>query len=116
MYVKKMSTIQSNSSTAICISICLLPYIVCIPPLQVAQFDEDPLVYHGRIRPGWVAAIMYSVQEIQQVITKISLPLLLLHGLKDPLVHPSASEFAYQSVSSQDKTLEVNNWFIIYLI
>ena len=44
----------------------------------------------------------------QARVHEITLPLLLLHGRSDPTVPPAASRFAFHSVQSCDKTLEVS--------
>lgn len=56
---------------------------------------------------GWAGALTDSIQEIHESIHKIRLPVLLIHGKEDTMVPISCSEFAYESISSDDKTFEV---------
>ena len=56
---------------------------------------------------GWVGALVDSVCQIHESIHKICLPTLLIHGKEDIMVPMSSSEFAYNNISSDDKTLEV---------
>ena len=75
------------------------------------EFEEDPLIYHGKARCGWASALVNSTLEIGPRMWEISLPILLIHGVEDRLVPIVASEFAYTNVSSEDKTFEVENVF-----
>lgn len=71
------------------------------------EFSEDPLIYHGRIRFSWVNAMIESLDKLEESLSKIALPLLLLHGSEDAMVPISSSEHLYQAVSSTDKIFEV---------
>ena len=56
---------------------------------------------------GWVGALVDSICQIHERIHKICLPTLLIHGKEDAMVPMSSSEFAYNNINSDDKTLEV---------
>lgn len=88
----------------------LIPWdasLVSSMPARVAEFVGDPLVYHGRIRFSWVAAMISAMDALEECLHKISLPVLLLHGCEDSLVPISCSEHIYQAIASRDKILEV---------
>ena len=50
---------------------------------------------------------MKSMEVIEQTVVKISLPTLLIHGQDDRMVPIKCSEYAYSTISSEDKTFEV---------
>ena len=71
------------------------------------MFKDDPLIYHGKINFGWMAAIMKSTEEVESLLPRITLPTLLIHGSEDSMVPRLSSEFAFAAISSDDKRLEV---------
>jgi alpha-beta hydrolase superfamily lysophospholipase len=76
-------------------------------PEVVQAYDSDPNVYHGKIpaRVGaeWIAAADY----IKANFSRITLPILILHGSADRLVLPTSSQVIHDGVSSPDKTLKI---------
>ena len=59
------------------------------------------------MKPGWTAAMIDSMEVIQNNLHQICLPLLVVHGAGDPIVQHTSSEFVYNEVSSVDKTFLV---------
>lgn len=82
---------------------------MCIltPLFQVKKFDEDPLIYHSWIRFSWLKAMIESSLLQDEGLHKIELPVLIYHGNEDYVVPIYSSEYAYRSISSKDKILEV---------
>lgn len=71
------------------------------------MFQDDPLIYHGLVKCGWLKAMLESIQDAESKIEKLELPALFIHGQDDAMVPIKSSEFAYATISSKDKTFEV---------
>ena len=76
-------------------------------PLEVQQYLDDPLVYGGKLSARKVSQLFAAMQWVQEQVADIRLPLLLLHGGADTLTAPAGSQFLYDHVSSEDKTLKI---------
>jgi alpha-beta hydrolase superfamily lysophospholipase len=76
-------------------------------PEVVRRYEDDPLVYHGRIRAGLAAAMARAAQRIERDAATITLPILIMHGTDDQLASPDASRALFGAVSSTDKTLKM---------
>lgn len=55
------------------------------------------------MKPAWMAAMMDSMTLVQESLHRISLPTLVMHATRDPVVNYASSEFLYSRISSQDK-------------
>jgi len=75
--------------------------------LQVKVYVDDPLVWHGRLKAGWVKALFDAEAQIRHEISSIRLPLLTLHGTADRVTNIASSQFLYDYVQSEDKAFEV---------
>ncbi|MHB8377904.1 MAG: alpha/beta hydrolase [Dehalococcoidia bacterium] len=73
----------------------------------VRAYDEDPLVYRGRMRAGLVAAMIRAVRRIDAGMEDVTLPLLIMHGTADALTEPEGSRELYGRARSADKTLKL---------
>lgn len=67
----------------------------------------DPLHYHGGAKALLGYVLIQAVDSLPAQFSKISLPLLILHGAEDKICSPGGSEALLEGVSSQDKTLEM---------
>jgi alpha-beta hydrolase superfamily lysophospholipase len=76
-------------------------------PSVVEDYQYDPLVFHGKMSARSVAELFAAMQRIQASAAEITLPLLLLHGGDDAMTSPSGSQFLYDNVGSEDKTLKI---------
>ena len=84
--------------------ICCANSLMCV---KVKCYEEDDLTHCGMMKPAWAASMMKSMALVASSLHKISLPVLLIHGARDPIISYSSSEFIYNSVSSEDKTFLV---------
>ena len=78
------------------------------------MYVEDPLVWHGGMKAGWIYEFGLALTEARANIHSITLPLFLMHGDGDRLVPISASEFIRANIGSQDKQYEVRDKPDIY--
>jgi len=76
-------------------------------PAVVRGYEEDPLVYRGRIRAGMAAAMFRALRRIESGMPDIALPLLIMHGTADALVSPDSSRALYERARSGDRTLRL---------
>ncbi|MGO8752290.1 MAG: lysophospholipase [Thermoguttaceae bacterium] len=76
-------------------------------PQRVAQFQADPLVFHGRFPLRTVAEILRVTRFASEQSAAIRLPLLVLHGAADQLCDPAASRDLSTHAAAGDKTLRL---------
>lgn len=76
-------------------------------PAVVAAYDNDPLVFRGRMPAGTLTALIRATQNIEAKSETIELPLLLLHGTADTLTSPEGSKTLHERSRSSDKTLKL---------
>ncbi|KAK2979484.1 hypothetical protein RJ640_005399 [Escallonia rubra] len=81
------------------------------PEALVAKYS-DPLVYTGsvRIRTGY--EILRVASYLQQNLSKLKVPLLVLHGTADTVTDPEASQKLYEEAASTDKTIKLYEGFL----
>ena len=76
------------------------------PAALVAKYS-DPLVYTGAIRVRTGYEILRITTFLQQNLTKVKVPFLVLHGSADSVTDPDASQKLYELASSNDKTIKL---------
>ncbi|MCA1820556.1 MAG: alpha/beta hydrolase, partial [Pseudonocardia sp.] len=74
-------------------------------PDVVCSYQNDPLVYRGRIKARTGAEILAVMQRLPAGLPRLSVPLLILHGTDDHICPLTGSVMVHQAVSSPDKTL-----------
>lgn len=75
-------------------------------PEVVEAYDNDPLVYRGKVTARLGAETLRGFQKISEEQQKIELPILLMQGTEDKLVNPENAQALYDNISSEDKTLK----------
>ncbi len=80
-------------------------------PQIVKLYNEDPLNYRGKIpaRTGW--ELLQAMRRIEQQMSAITQPILIMHGSGDKLSNPESSQELYDGVRSSDKTLKIYDGF-----
>lgn len=73
----------------------------------VTAYRDDPLVYRGKIRARLGGELLNAMPEIQAQMSKIKLPVLVMHGSADRLSNPAGSQMIYQGIGSRDRTLKL---------
>lgn len=76
-------------------------------PAVVDLYAADPLVYHGRIKAGLLAAMLRALARIEEQAHVIDRPLLAMHGTEDRLTSPDGSRRLVERASASDKTLRL---------
>ena len=77
-------------------------------PETVRRYDNDPLVFRGKVTASLAAELFRGMGEVQEKASAISLPLLLMHGDADVMTAPGGSQLLHDTVSSEQRK------FILY--
>lgn len=72
----------------------------------VIAYDNDPLVYRGRISARLGAELLREMGSLPSKIQKLSLPILIMYGTEDRLSDPASSEMLFERVGSKDKQIK----------
>ena len=77
-------------------------------PEVIEAYKNDPYNYNGKVRARMGREMLRSEELItEELLSKISIPALILHGEKDPLVNPECSQIVYSNISSTDKEIKI---------
>ena len=86
------------------------PTVLSRDPEVGRAYAADPLV--GRlVSTRWFAEAVYAMKEVKTAASKITTPLLLLHGTEDRLAAIEATKALYPLIASRDKELRVLEGF-----
>ena len=72
------------------------------------KYIADPLVYHEGYKAKMSTELLNNTSRGKANCHTISKPILIVHGTEDQLVSISGSQFIHDSVTSEDKTMEVS--------
>jgi alpha-beta hydrolase superfamily lysophospholipase len=76
-------------------------------PAVVEAYNNDPLVYHGRVPAGLGRALLQVGETMPQRAPSLSAPLLVVHGSADRLIPVDGSHRLVESVGSTDVELKI---------
>ncbi|KAF8389667.1 hypothetical protein HHK36_024186 [Tetracentron sinense] len=76
------------------------------PEALVAKYS-DPLVYTGSIRIRTGTEILGISSYLQQNLSRLKVPFLVLHGTADTVTDPEASQKLYEEAASTDKSIKL---------
>ncbi|KAF8398882.1 hypothetical protein HHK36_014746 [Tetracentron sinense] len=76
------------------------------PAALLAKYS-DPLVYTGSIRIRTGSEILRISSHLQRNLSRLNVPLLVLHGTADTVTDPEASQKLYEEASSTDKSIKL---------
>lgn len=76
-------------------------------PEWVAQLEADPLTLDETQPVATVAAFARAGERFEREFSRITLPVLILHGTEDKATRPDGSEQFYREAGSADKTLKL---------
>uniref|UniRef100_A0A1J3G915 Caffeoylshikimate esterase n=1 Tax=Noccaea caerulescens TaxID=107243 RepID=A0A1J3G915_NOCCA len=76
------------------------------PQALVTKYS-DPLVFTGSIRVKTGYEILRIASHLQQNLTKVKVPFLVMHGTADTVTDPNASKRLYDEASSSDKSIKL---------
>jgi acylglycerol lipase len=81
--------------------------LVSRDPAVVRDYEQDPLVYHGKLPARTVAELTGEVQRFPEEVPGLRLPLLVMHGSADQIAPEAGSRMVHERAGSEDKTLEI---------
>jgi acylglycerol lipase len=76
-------------------------------PQVVADFKNDPLVFHGRFPVRTGAEIFRAAKRTEAEAARLTPPLLILHGTADAACDVEGSRVLHLRAGSRDKTLHL---------
>ncbi len=76
-------------------------------PAVVESMNQDPLIANEVQPTQTVAALARADERLKKAFSRITLPVLILHGTADKAAKPSGSQHFYDSAGSTDKTLKL---------
>ncbi len=107
-----VSDIVKSISKFIAAVVPLLPLVefavegISKDPEVIQNYKSDPYNYNGKVRARMGREMLRSEEIITgNLLAKIIIPTLILHGEKDPLVNPECSRIINSNISSSDKEM-----------
>ncbi len=79
----------------------------CRDPQVLETARRDPLYYRGKMMARTGYQLLKGIKRTRALLSDISLPLLLLHGVADCVMKEEGSHYVLSTVGSRDKRLEV---------
>jgi len=76
-------------------------------PEVVQEYEADPLNGHGPIVARSGAELNRTVAEARAELSRIELPLYIMHGDDDRLAPCEGSRYLHEKAASSDKTLRI---------
>jgi acylglycerol lipase len=76
-------------------------------PRVVQAMNADPLIAHETQPTLTVAAMVRADERLKKEFSRITVPVLILHGTHDKATKPSGSQLFYDNAGSTDKTLKL---------
>lgn len=73
-------------------------------PEVVRAYDNDPLVYRGKLPARTATEVLNTTFLIKDRLPKLTVPLLVLHGTGDAIAAPSSTDLIERGAGSKDLT------------
>jgi alpha-beta hydrolase superfamily lysophospholipase len=77
----------------------------------VEAYDNDPLVFRGKITARLGSELFSTMAKVQQGMPSLTLPMLIMQGTEDKLVEHEGAKMLYAKAGSSDKTLKLYEGF-----
>ncbi|MGI1679119.1 MAG: lysophospholipase [Cellvibrionaceae bacterium] len=74
-------------------------------PIVVEAYENDPLVYSGKMTYGLAVNMAKAMGNLKSLAENITLPILVVQAGKDKLINPEGAKDLYSWLGSQDKKL-----------
>ncbi|MFJ1461293.1 lysophospholipase [Nocardia sp. N2S4-5] len=74
-------------------------------PEVVRAYDNDPLVFRGKLPARTGAEILQATETITRRLDRLTVPTLVLHGTADALAAPASSDLIEQRAATSDLTV-----------
>ncbi len=73
----------------------------------VQAYMDDPLIHKGKTSARLASELVNAMQRVHDGAATFTLPMLIIQGTKDAIVHPQGSQEFYDGIASKDKTLKM---------
>ncbi|MFF3224551.1 alpha/beta hydrolase [Nocardia suismassiliense] len=74
-------------------------------PEVIRAYDNDPLVYRGKLPARTAAEILNTTFLVKERLSQLTVPVLALHGTADALAAPSSTDLIEHGAGSTDLTV-----------
>ena len=81
-------------------------------PEQLIAKYGDPLVYTGPLRIRTGSEILRITSYLQRNLERVTIPFLVMHGTKDQVTDPFASQDLYRYAASEHKSLKLYDGYL----
>jgi acylglycerol lipase len=81
--------------------------LLCHDKNIVQALDNDPLSFRGKMTARLTVEFAHAMDQLVSQITKIKIPVLIMHGSDDRVCSPKGAMQAYKNIRSSDKTLKL---------
>jgi len=76
-------------------------------PKVVEQMNNDPLIANEKQPAETAAEVLKAAARLKENMPKIRVPVFIIHGTADAATRPEGSQYFYDHVGSEDKTLKL---------
>ena len=76
-------------------------------PKVVEKYMNDPLVNKGKLSARLLVEMFKTMDECVECASNINLPIRIMHGSADDMTAPEGSQLLFDSISSDDKEIEI---------
>jgi acylglycerol lipase len=76
-------------------------------PEVVDAYDHDALVFRGKITAGLGIELLWQARLLEKGLSKVTAPILVLHGQEDRVCQPIAAAILNRKASSLDKNIKI---------
>ena len=73
----------------------------------VQSYMDDPLIHKGKASARLASELVNAMQRVHEGAATFTLPMLIIQGTEDAIVHPQGSQEFYDGIASKDKTLKM---------
>ncbi|WP_063057200.1 alpha/beta hydrolase [Nocardia salmonicida] len=80
-------------------------YTISRDPAVVRAYDDDPLVFRGKLPARTAVEILQHTALVKQRLGALTAPLLVLHGTADVIASPSSADLLERDAGSTDVTV-----------
>lgn len=84
-----------------------LSQLICRDQQVVTDYENDPLVLKETTLKLLTTVFMDGVAWLEENLRNYDYPCLILHGGDDQIVDKASSEYLYENISLEDKTLKI---------
>jgi alpha-beta hydrolase superfamily lysophospholipase len=79
--------------------------LVSRDPAVVKAYEDDPLVYHGKLPVRTISELAGAVGSFPDTVSAITIPTLIMYGTGDTLAPPAGSVMLSERIGATDRTL-----------